>query len=113
MLDALLKWAGPWLLRKLAAILDPEDAAKAQGLIDRGKQLDAAHAQMNQAEADLQKRLAESEKRQADWQARIDEINQAITKDESDLASTKAGIDARPAVDLVEQPLPGTGSKSS
>lgn len=110
MLNAILKWLGPWLLEKLVPVLNPEAARRAQALLDRSKALDFQEQEQERREQAFQLRQRDFDKRQADWQARIDELTVANQKVEDDLTKRKADIDARPDADLIDKPLPGTGS---
>lgn len=110
-------WIADQLLTLLEGWLHPEQKARWDDLKKRSADLDAAHAQLNQAEADLQARQVESGQRTAAAQAKIDEDDRVIEaaaeqrkQIADDLANTETDIDSRPDTDRIERPLPGTGN---
>lgn len=71
MLNSILRLLGPWLLKRLAVILDPESAARAKELQGRIAQADIEVAAAVERERGLEAQRAQSIKRQAELDAEI------------------------------------------
>lgn len=86
---SILKWLGPWLLKQLESVLDPEAAARAKALDEKIIAIEKkeAEAEELQRQADIKYREAEEYRKQRD--AEIAQANIAIAKDEEELRASE------------------------
>lgn len=134
MLTSLLKWLGPWLLKQLIPVLDPDAAERAKALDAKiaaieEREREAAELQRKSDEvyAQSQKFFQESEQRRLELQrkhgeilAEIGELEEAVKASEarrkeirSESEQAKTAIDNASDADILGGALPGSGSKTN
>jgi hypothetical protein len=133
MLNWLLKLLGPWLLRRLVPILDPDAAARAEASLDQieGARQKEQEAEELQRQADLSfaaaeeyrksrdavileadKRLAEDEQKLIDIETQRNVLRAQREEIENGLAKDKAAIADRSDNDRFRGNLPGSSSQT-
>jgi len=129
MLQTLLKWLGPWLLKQLIPVLDPDAAERAKALDAKiaaieERERDAAELQRKSDEvyAQSQKLFQQSEQRRIELQRQHGEVLKQIDALESDIRASEArreeirheaqqakdAIDRTSDADILSGRLPGS-----